>query len=315
MEIAAGLARDYWNRNKYRIVWQAGKALGRMAKRKRHSSHRRSKRHKRAKRSSKKRVQYNIGQRPRFVDNSFKKKRFNVKRIRRALWRDTEFSTHYRSLSYSAQVTTINTTVPQGTGPVLAFPMISFNTTPGYTSTAFWTPGGGLQPHFSGGGNPSVPNDVILRGGMCKISFCPNSAATIPIRLKLWVIRTNRRPDVAIYNTYFSNVPGPTSQVGEWDPTLIPDFNQQFGKVKLAKEVILLQGAQPVEFCWKQKIEKLDQNIFLGVPAAVGPPVLPGIPAGACYWWCWQLVPLEAVGTAETVQVITSWNLSFSTAT
>jgi len=248
------------------------------------------------------RWQATTAQRPFFLSNRFRSRRVGVRRWRGILWRDTASKTHYRSVK--TVTTTWNPVDQVDQNQVALDQMTSGQMLLINDSQPFWSVNGGLQPNETGATLPTFGDgDIILRGGMAFITFSPNTSTTTPLRIKVWVVRANKNPSLATWNA----ITTASNQNTAWDPSVVPEFRQDFGKVLLARETLLNPGAMPVEFKWRQNVQKIDQPVWQGVGPVPGPPE----PAGDRFYWMWQIIPTNLLGT-PSVRVTRGYNLSFS---
>jgi len=249
------------------------------------------------------RVTYQTATKGYYQSTGFRTRKLGSRRWRNVLWRDTQSNTHYRShwaitALYMVPVNTMDTAL------VNCEPMVS--TLFGNTVEAdpFWLGTGGLQPHETG--KPLAlfgDNDIILRGGIASLVFAPATTSLIPLKVRLWVVRTNPIIDPAIILA----IQGVAKGVN-WDPTLVPEFRQDFGKIIFSKEILLEPGAQPTQIKWRQQVQKIDQATWQG---STGPPVVPG--ANKLYWM-WMVIPnsVQATPTSEPLYIQKGYNVSFS---
>lgn len=247
------------------------------------------------------RFQSSTAERPFLLDNRFRSRKLSKRRWRKVLWRDTLAQTHYRSVADIG--VSLGLSSATATSPVNFEPMLT-NAFAGLTDTApFWTAGGGLQPNETGAALPLFgDNDIVLRGGYSRLQFSPNDTVVLPIRVKVWVVRAVQNPDLAKITAITTG-----NQAADWDPTLVPEFVQDVGRVVLAKETLLLPGARPFEMVWKLNVQKIDQAVWQG---KVGPPIEP---PGGRFYWMWQLQPTNTTAaTGQLVAVLKGHNLSFS---
>lgn len=162
--------------------------------------------------------------------------------FKRKLWDSTIMKTHYRS--YQTITTAYNTQASTSSMTITFFD-------PFTNGSFFWTTAGGAQPASPGGSVPLFEAEIILRGGKWSISYTNTDASRI-IRVWVWYVYTTGRPDTSIIPT--------TANVG-WDPSVIPDFRQKYGKVFRQEAVILSPGQ-----CWSSEkklgIKRIDQSDF-----------------------------------------------------
>jgi len=249
------------------------------------------------------RFQASTAQRPFFLSNRFRSRRIGTRRWKSILWRDTLSNTHYRSVK-----TNTGTFVPtdQVISNFVRLEMMlggDFNVIndPG----PFWTAPGGLQPNEIGATLPTFGDgDIVLRGGMAFITFAPNANVTTAFRIKVWVVKAQKNPSLEVWNA----ITVPTDHNAAWDPSIIPEFRQDFGKIMMAKEVLLQPGSMPVEFKWRQTVQKIDQPVWQGVSPIPGPPQ----PGGDRFYWMYQMIPTTLGGVGGGIRIIRGYNVSFT---
>lgn len=148
----------------------------------------------------------------------FRSKRLSRRSWNKKLWDSTLQKAHFRSngslggavTSIAAQATVAIGTaqaVDNGVGP-------------------FWTAAGGAVVLDQGVAVPTFNGDIIIRGGMVGIKFY-NESTTIPVQIKLWLIKSAPRPTIA-------NVPA--SAPFGWEPTLVSEFKKDVGTIIFSKE-------------------------------------------------------------------------------
>jgi len=205
------------------------------------------------------------------------------------LWRDTQMKTHWRStFDITGNIATPNAVAGATLTQIAALPV-------------FYTAAGGLQQTDTGVAPPLFTADIVLRGGYCRLAIAnridPLTGTSIDaVRATVFAVWTTAAP---------TNPAGFAATVSTmWDPSLTPDF-EKFGKVLWKKQALLKQDGEAVEFYFKFKVQKIDQAIFN--PAA-------GTRGQTLVWLVLlsQMTNNEAAPTAETVDYVTSHNLSFT---
>jgi hypothetical protein len=151
---------------------------------------------------------------------------------------------------------------------------------------AFWTAAGGTIEINQGQGVPLFEDDIIVRGGMMGIK-CFNESTTIPLQVKIWLVRNCDRPTT-------NQIPS-AAPVG-WDPSLVPDFAHDVGKVIFQKE-FQLEALAEMTIERRLGIMKVDQLVWATDAK--------------------RLIWLLSVGdpqatTSVTMRVCSYFNLSFS---
>lgn len=228
---------------------------------------------------------FNSAQDGRPISVGFRSKKLRPRAYRSALWRDTLFKAHYRSIL--DRVSTV--AMPADTRSSI------FGISPVHGDVAFWTTAGGLQPINTGGIIPDFSDDITVRGGFGSITFT-NLNTIDSIRVKLYLVKTTSNPDLATLPADQSTIALSASLI---DPTVIPDF-QLFGKVLKSFDLLLLPGQRPATFFQRMPIQKLDQIIFQ-------------TNGGNRYWWLYFSSQTSNVDSINnTLRVQFGHNLSFS---
>lgn len=211
----------------------------------------------------------------------FRSRRMSRSAWRRALWRDTLFKQHWRSLESGSQ--TLNAPASIDDAELGYLPALN---------ASFWTAGGGTVASDVGGTVPLFTGDIVLRGGISKIQFS-NNAVSDSIRVKLYMVWANTSPTVA------GVLPAGGSIVdAAWDPSLLADF-ARFGKVIGQREFIIVPGQRPTEVSYRYKPRKVDQVVFNNL--------------GEQLFWMWTINQMSNVdGGTQAVTVQRSHNVSFS---
>jgi len=219
----------------------------------------------------------------------FKNRRITTSRFRRIIWRDTLSAQHWRSVG--------DTNVVQATPNNIVQGNLSVNNA---LANNFWTTGGGAQPVDTAGTVPLFTGDITLRGGISRIT-CTNRVNPVdtqpsdPVRVTIFAVWTKKAPDASVV------LPTPPSVVGTmWDPSLVPDF-VRYGKVMFKREALLKGDGEVISCYFRYKPQKIDQNVF-------------NASGGRLQWFVVvsQTSNTEAVAQAENIDIVTSWNLSFS---
>lgn len=247
------------------------------------------------------RFQATTAQRPRFLSNNFRTRRLSRRRWKAVLWRDTTAVNHWRSFK------TVTWTWNPGASPVETIvgleAMLNGDALQINDPTPFWTGTGGVQPNTSTSGIPEfVGNDIVLRGGMATIQFSAPPEATSPYRIRIWVVAAIANPDLAKWQAVTTGV-----KSSSWDPSAVPEFRQDFGRILMSRETLLTPGAMPVEFKWRQTVQKIEQTVWRGVGAIPGPPQ----PGGSKLYWMYAVIPTLS-GVNPAMQIVRGYNLSFS---
>jgi len=182
--------------------------------------------------------------------------RFRARRIpkrvyRNWLWMSTSQKSHYRSVGSSPSVVTTPATLVDAT---------LFTVTPGgnVAGNVFWIPAGGAQSEDTGVAVPSFIGDIILRGGVSRVSISNRidpivTQPTDCVRVTVFTVWTNK------------DIPGfafPATVPIGWDPSVFPDF-QRHGRVIGRREAILKPDGEALELYYRHRIAKIDQNEFV----------------------------------------------------
>lgn len=172
----------------------------------------------------------------------YQRRKKNIRLVRNQLYRDTQYKTHYRC--YFTVAGAANTAASQ-TNMQISF-VNPFN-----NGSDFWTAAGGAQIVDSAGIVPLFLDDLVIRGGKWSYQYT-NTDPSRTIRVRIWYIFTNSRPDTSII---------PTSVQTGWDPSVIPDFNSKYGKVLWHENVILTPG-QSWNYEERVKVQRIDQDVY-----------------------------------------------------
>jgi len=228
---------------------------------------------------------FNSAQDGRPVSVGFRSKRLRPKAYRRALWRDTLFKAHYRSLFDFVRTQTMPATT---TTCKIGF-------APAHGDVPFYTSGGGLLTIDSGVTVPQFQDDITIRGGYGSITFT-NLDANDAIRVRLFGVRSISNPAFSILPADDSDVLLSASTI---DPSIIPDFSA-FGRVTKSFDLLLMPGQRPITFFQKLPVQKVDQNVWENR-------------GGNRFWWMWFASQTSNVDTVNnTLRIQISHNLSFS---
>lgn len=221
---------------------------------------------------------------------TFRGKKTSLRAYRNRLWNDTLFKPHYRSLFDTTEVFILT---PNNTNQAT---LAIYNALP-----TFWV--SGLQQLDSGVTPPLFRGDIILRGGLARISLSnnrdiANSPDTDNVRVTVYGVWTTALPQTPL--------PLPATVSTMWDPSVVTEF-EKFGKVLFKKECILKADGDSVQIDFKFKVQKIDQGIFSQA-------IVNG-PRGQTLVWmvlASQMSNQEATPAVEGISVVTSHNLSFS---
>lgn len=172
----------------------------------------------------------------------YRSRKINKRRYKRILWDATQIKHHYRSFQ--------TVTGAANTNASAALMQISF-VDPFTNGSFFWTAAGGAQPETAGGTVPLFDAEIILRGGKWTLSYT-NTSTTDVIKMSVWYVFTNSRPDTSII---------PTTAGPGWDPSVIPDFAYKYGKI-FKSETVILSPLQSWTTERRLGIKRIDQSDF-----------------------------------------------------
>jgi hypothetical protein len=160
----------------------------------------------------------------------------------------------------------------------------------------FWA--AGVQPLNGGAAIPTFNGDVVLRGGIARLTVGAYPENVI-LRVRVWAVWAEKKPDIDIYNGLNN-----TNIQVEWDPSCLPDFSTSFGRILYSKQAVVPVG-EVFEIVHRFKPQKIDQAVFRGQAA-------PLEAAGNQLWWLLSITSLDVNGISSPVTCVNSWNLSFS---
>lgn len=214
---------------------------------------------------------------------TFKTKKTSLRSYRNRLWMNTLDKTHYRSVFDATSAMTTPNTLTTAT-------LTLFNA----LSTPFWTVGGGAQVVDLAIAVPGFSGDIILRGGISRLSISNRPQATTAAmdccRVTIYAVWTTA--NTATFPAF------PATPSTMWDPSLVPDF-ERYGKVMFKREALLKGDGEAVQVYFKYKPQKIDQAIF----SAGGQRLV------------WMVLVSQLTNpdaTAEDLDVVNSQNISFS---
>lgn len=219
----------------------------------------------------------------------FRKRRFSARRYQRRLYRQTEFMPHYRSVrGFGVPHTTAGAINDAASNVFVEEPLQPLG-------ADFWTAAGGAVstdttlPIFNN-------NSIVIRGGNVWLTIQNTDPDTVgsgfagsSLRVKFWFGYTADRP-VNIVAQF------PSLQDNGWDPSLLGDFADNYGKIYYQTEVLLSPG-QAFEFKRKLRASKIEYTTFKA--------------QGNQPFFMYQVFPLDT-GALGTFAVKAGYNLSFS---
>jgi len=214
---------------------------------------------------------------------TFRTRRIGLRRFRNHLWNSTLFKAHYRSIAGQSSIVST---------PVNPVEATLVRTRALHNEVEqFYRVNGGITALDGTTLPPSFNGDITLRGGYARIAFSNNSLVDA-VKVKVWACWINHSPDLTI-------VPISSLVPVEWDPSCFSDFNQ-FGKVMMQKEGVLLPGSRPFEVTWRFRPQKIDDNTW-------------AIEQGQQLYWVYSLSQMQNTNlTGENVTVVKSFNVSLS---
>lgn len=226
------------------------------------------------------------GQTSRGSGFGFRRRRFRPSALKRRLWNDTLYTTHYRSLlDHDYSIATTN----------------AYSLANGFLFKAiqdpFWQAVGGAAPANQGGAVPDFRDDITLRGGLIRAALCNDSAQGYTIRARIFLMKSNKYPNNNIFT-------GPALlNIGTmFDPSVFPGF-REFGKVIAFRETFLLPQSAPFEFTHRLGVQKVDQDDWV-------------TNYGSAYYWMVIVSncnnPSILPVAAQNVRFVWSHNLTFS---
>lgn len=231
------------------------------------------------------------------TSTNFRSHKTSIRQYRGALWRNTLYTTHYRSIGSGFTAPVEPATVTPGAALIYLLPALSNQSTnQGFIllGQAFWTTGGGLQQSDTGITAPTFGGDITLRGGIARLMLLNRDDTQL--RVRIFGVWANKNPSIAVFTALQGSIRGT-----EWDPSVIAEFGD-FGKILFNKEATL-DSFQSVEVLHRFKPQKIDRITHTGSVTK---------PAGAQLWWMVVLIQNQANAAASGVNFVNSWNLSFS---
>lgn len=191
----------------------------------------------------------------------FRAKKLSASRWRRVLWNDTLSGVHYRSNSVSTS--TINT-------PAFIDTMkTAFSSAFRFAGQQFYVASGGAIAPDAAVVLPIFEGNVVIRGGVIGMRIA-NVFDTLDTNRNtlhgfVYLVKTTKN---------FSSATIPSTVSLGWDPSLIPDWNTNIGKIVYRKQFLLRDG-DTADIEYRLKINKLDigdyiadKNTYLWIVAA-----------------------------------------------
>jgi hypothetical protein len=226
-------------------------------------------------------------------------KKLSKRAWRSLLWRNTLTDTKYKS---ALSALTTNTTPTNSTSKSLLYiPALS-----SVVGNEFYRTAGGLQDQNFG----VVPNlgtelsSIVIRGGIifCNIALVTASTDPVIINVELRRLKQQTRNfnDTNVSNTadsYLGAIVG-TARPLTWTLDDAPDSQEYVSRAYLSKSMIL-QAGQMFHLEHRLKVEKIDVGAFEKADRA-------------WFWFISASQVQDALGVAETFNVIVGHDLSFA---
>jgi len=210
------------------------------------------------------------------------RRKLGGRKYRSTLYRITQFKSHWRSsFSNVSAATTGSAGVVQSNHYFLR--AINVN---------FWNAAGGAREKDPGVAVPPFNGDIVIRGGYVRLQVSP-VLDTDPVRVRVWCL-WSKAPYLAPTLASFAGV-----NDTEFDPTMVPDFNK-YARVLYTREVVMRTGDNSFQLVHKLRPQKIDQNTWL----ADEQPTI--------YWWISLCKAANTAATIQTLDIMRSFNLSFS---
>lgn len=225
--------------------------------------------------------------------SQFRSRKKSRRIYRRALYRSTEFKTHFRSVAATGAIINLPNNIVQST-------VVFVNALPNAAGSEFWTTGGGVQPVDTGVSAPSFgQGDIVIRGGQSRITIAnphapmetgEGNAAGDTLKVSVFAVWTNKRPDLTLLNIVVPQ---------SWDPSVLPDFGTRVGKVLFRRDFFLGTEGKAQEVTYRYRPLKIDSGEFNN--------------GGSQLYWLILIGQTTNFNVlAETCTTVTSHNISFS---
>jgi len=173
----------------------------------------------------------------------FRSRRVPGRTWRSMIWRDSLQMSHYRSNAARSSSITSAATVTQKTISMID----ALDNGAGF----FWNSSGGAQVLDTAGGIPTWNGDIILRGGKTSCSFYNESTAN-PVEIEAFYIIPSPRMTTGVV---------PTLVTVGWDPSIIPEFRQNVGKI-IYRTKFLLEPNATSTIDRRLRVQKIDQKAW-----------------------------------------------------
>lgn len=175
----------------------------------------------------------------------FRSKRTSAAAYRRRLWNSTLDATHYRS-AYNVSFSLTSQATSQTSTTSL------INALHGDANFLWYAAGGAVDP--TGGAVPTGWGpSFIIRGGMITWNAANFNAGTQSMKVTLYLIKSGANFDTTSF---------PASVFDNWDPSLIANFKDNYGKI-LMKKVMMIENDGVAEVSYRLPVHKIMQADFV----------------------------------------------------
>lgn len=116
----------------------------------------------------------------------------------------------------------------------------------------FWTAAGGAISQDVAQPLPQFSGDIVIRGGMIGLRVCNDVSSLEPMTVIIYLIRTGDK---------FNNANAPIQVFEGWDPSLIPDFSTDIGRIVMRRK-FLMENANSAEVTYRLPIQKIEEAPF-----------------------------------------------------
>lgn len=216
---------------------------------------------------------------------SMRSKKLSRSRYRQELWRITNPLSHMRSTVASALVLTTGTVAS-------AYSFNSLSALENGLGRFYQVAGGAVSDNVGAPFLPAPSQNIIIRGGIIGLKInnpiLPLGGDTL--YCTVYLVNTVKRPDASILPAGGSNV-----NVG-YDLSLIPNFNEEFGRVLMKKEFILADG-QGATIEKRIKTRRVDQDVWATYNGTQP---------------TWFILLNSQNTTTAQIEVVRYWNVSYS---
>lgn len=206
----------------------------------------------------------------------FRSKKVVRKRWNSMLWNSTLQKQHYRSIS-----STSNSQATPGGAPTMAISQYSALNLTGN----FYNAAGGAQAVDAAVPVPVFQDDIIIRGGMLKLTLTNEVASSEPIKVIVFLVKTGTSSNFALL---------PITAPISWDPSIVIEWNRNIGKIMLRRE-FLIENSNVNEITWRLPVQKMDPSMY----------------QNGLMTYHWIVCTNSPAGGAVNLIVVRSFNLSF----